>query len=204
METLIADPRLSQRLIEERRARGIDRFDEVWEGVYVMAPAPNDEHQDIVGGFTEVLRIAIDRNHLGRTRPGINLASDPVDWEHNYRVPDVTVFLDGSTAVCVETFWYGPPDFVVEIVSPWDKTREKFDFYEKVGARELLVVDREPWKLELHQLQGGKLVCAAQIGVDDAGSIKSQVLPLEFRLASDSPRPTILVATTDGQQSWTI
>ncbi len=47
METLIADPRLSQRLIDERRARGIDRFDEVWEGVYVMAPAPNDEHQEI-------------------------------------------------------------------------------------------------------------------------------------------------------------
>jgi Uma2 family endonuclease len=204
METLIADPRLSQRLIEERRARGIDRFDEVREGVYVMAPAPNDEHQDIVGGFTEVLRTAIDRNHLGRTRPAINLASDPVDWEHDYRVPDVTVFLNGSTAVCEDTFWYGPPDFVVEIVSPWDKTREKFDFYEKVGTRELLIVDREPWTLELHQLQGGKLVRAAQFGVDDAGSIKSQALPLEFRLVSGSPRPTIYVATTDGQRNWTI
>jgi Uma2 family endonuclease len=204
METLIADPRLSQRLIEERRERGIDRYDEVWEGVYVMAPAPNDEHQDIVGGFTEVLRTVIDRRQLGRTRPGINLASVAVNWEHNYRVPDVTVFLNGSTAVCEETFWYGPPDFVVEIVSPWDKSREKFGFYEKVGARELLIVDREPWKLEFHELRNGKLVRAAQLDVDDAGSIKSQVLPLELRLVSGDPRPTIVVATTDGERSWTI
>lgn len=169
-----------------------------------MAPAPSDEHQDLAGGFTEVLRTVVDRARLGKTRPGINLARHPHDWQHDYRVPDVTVFLNGTPAVCEETFWHGPPDFVVEIVSPWDKTREKLDFYEKIGTRELLVVDRDPWQLELYRLQGSKLIRVADVAPDDSASIQSQVLPIEFRLTSGQPRPTIGVTTIDGQRSWTI
>lgn len=204
METLIADPRLSQRLIDERRARGADRFDEVWEGVYVMAPAPNDEHQEVELRLARVLLEIVEDAGLGSVRTTINLATDPSEWESDYRIPDITVFLNGSSAVCRDTFWTGPPDFVVEIVSPWDKTRDKFDFYEKIGARELLIVDRDPWQLELFRLQGAKLVRIAQVVPDDSASIPSQVLPIEFRLASGQPRPTIAVATTDGQRNWTI
>ena len=47
MDTLILDPHQSERLLVERHARRLDRFDEVWEGVYVMAPAPNDEHRQV-------------------------------------------------------------------------------------------------------------------------------------------------------------
>lgn len=204
MDTLIVDPRVSQRLIDERRARGADRFDEVWDGVYVMAPAPNDEHQDLVGGFTEALRSVIDRRRLGKTRPGINLANDPVDWERDYRVPDVAVFLNGSPAVCHGAFWCGPPDFLVEITSPWDKTRDKFEFYEKTGTRELLIVDRDPWQLELYRLHGGSLTLASTLTVSDTRSIDSQVLPLQFRLTPASPRPTIEITATDMQRSWTV
>ena len=204
METLIADPRLSQRLIDERRARGADRFDEVWEGVYVMAPAPNDEHQDIELRLARALLDMVEEAGLGSVRATINLAADPADWEHDYRIPDISVFLKDTAAVCHDVFWSGPPDFVVEIVSPWDKTREKFDFYEKVGARELLVVDRDPWKLELYRLQDGKLVQTAQVTIDDAESIQSGVLPVALRLAAGNPRPTIEMTTTDGQRNWTV
>ena len=50
-----------------------------------------------------------------------------------------------------ETHWYGGPDFAVEILSPFDRSREKFDFYAKVGVRELMLVARRPWKLELYR-----------------------------------------------------
>lgn len=204
METLIADPRLSQRLIEERRDRGIDVFDEVWEGVYIMAPAPNDEHQEIEMSLAEPLVDVVKKQGRGVVRMRVNLASDPENWERNYRIPDLVVFLDGTGAVCYDTFWSGPPDFVVEITSPGDKTREKFGFYEKLGTRELLVIDRAPWSVELYRLQNSKLVRVSQIRPDDDVSIQSAVLPLEFRLATGQKRPTILVATTDGQRSWTI
>jgi Uma2 family endonuclease len=204
METLIADPRLSQRLIDERRARGIDINDEVWEGVYVMAPAPNDEHQEIELSLSEPLVEVVKKRGQGIVRMRVNLASDPRNWERNYRIPDLIVFLNDTGAVCHDTFWSGPPDFVVEIISPGDKTRDKLEFYEKIGTRELLVVDRDPWGLELYRPQGKKMVCVSQIAPDDDALIQSEVIPLEFRLASGQKRPTILVTTTDGQRSWTI
>ena len=48
MATLIADPGVEQRLIAERRAKGADRKDEVWDGVYIIMPDPNVEHQRLV------------------------------------------------------------------------------------------------------------------------------------------------------------
>ena len=204
MDTLIVDPRVSERLIEERRARGADRFDEVWEGVYVMAPAPNDEHQDLAGGFTEVLRTVIDRRGLGTTRPGINLASDPVDWEHDYRVPDIAVFLNDTAAVCHGAFWSGPPDFLIEIVSPFDKTRDKLDFYSRIETRELLVVDRDPWQLQLYRRQGGALEVVSAVQPGDSAAIRSEVLPIEFRLVAGDPRPTIEITAIELDRSWTV
>jgi Uma2 family endonuclease len=168
-----------------------------------MAPAPNDEHQDIGGGFVEVFRTVIDRARRGKTRPCINLAIDVNHWEDDYRVPDVAVFLDGSSAICHGAFWAGPPDFVVEIISPYDKTREKLEFYSRLGTRELLIVDRDPWQLELYQLQRAKLENVASISLGDSAPIVSDVLPLSFRLTDGSLRPSIEVVSNSGQ-SWLI
>jgi Uma2 family endonuclease len=204
MDTLIIDPHISERLIEERRARGADRFDEVWRGTYVMAPAPSDEHQDIAGGLIEVFRTIIDRRRVGKTRPAINLAADPDDWEQDYRVPDLAVFLNDSPAICHGTFWSGPPDFLVEITSPFDKTRDKFDFYSRMGARELLIIDRDPWQLELYRFHGGALVLAATARLGDTTAITSDALPMRFRLVPGDTRTNIEITVAGLQQSWTV
>ena len=60
MATLITDPQLEEDLIAQRQARGADKFDEVWEGVYIMSPMANDEHQFLVKELTTILAIAID------------------------------------------------------------------------------------------------------------------------------------------------
>jgi Uma2 family endonuclease len=204
MDTLVLDPYVSDRLLRERRDRGIDVYDEVWEGVYVMAPAPNDEHQEIELNLARPLLEVVQDGRLGAVRTRVNLASDPKDWEHDYRIPDVVVFLKGSPAVCHDTFWSGPPDFIVEIVSPNDKTREKLAFYAKIGTRELLLIDRDPWQLELYRLQGKMLALAAKLRPGDTDAIAGEVLPLRFRLVPGSPRPTIEVTATDLQRTWNI
>lgn len=43
MATMIHDRLLEERLHNERAATGADRYDEIWEGVYMMAPMPNNE-----------------------------------------------------------------------------------------------------------------------------------------------------------------
>ncbi len=48
MTTVILDDSLAERLKAERAERGGDRYDEVWEGVYMMAAMPNNENQRLV------------------------------------------------------------------------------------------------------------------------------------------------------------
>ena len=96
-------------------------------------------------------------SRLGKVMAGVNVSDREHGWKKNYRCPDVVVFLNHTKAVDCDTFWFGGPDFAVEIASPGDRSREKLEFYAKVGTRELLLVDRKPWSLELYRLDGEKL-----------------------------------------------
>jgi Uma2 family endonuclease len=202
MEMIVLDPFEQEELIEKRIESGADRFDEVWDGVYVVSPLPNDEHQDIVGLLTYAFISAIRQPGLGLVRPGVNVSDLEDQWEHNYRGPDVVVFLKGTKSRNLGTHWIGGPDFAVEVVSRNDRSREKLDFYAKVGTRELLLVDRFPWSLELYRLIDGVFALVGKSDPDNPAVLVSEVLPLSFRLIDGDPRPTIEIAHADGIQSW--
>ena len=201
MRLEILDPADRAALIRRRRRLGHDRFDEVWNGVYVMSPMANNEHQEVVSGLTISLGIAIVRRGLGKVLPGANVSDRTTKWEKNYRCPDVLVSLNGSTAQDKKTHWLGGPDFAVEVVSRHDKSREKLDFYAKVGTRELLIVDRDPWSLELYRLNAaGGFDLADRSTLERPDSLTSMILPVSFQLIRGPERPMILVADPDGNQ----
>lgn len=179
-----------------------NNHDEVWDEVYIVSPLANGEHQDIVGNLVTIFGVAIGWTGAGLVRPGVNVSDREDQWEHNYRCPDVVVYLRGTTARNLGTHWLGGPDFAVEVVSPNDRSRQKFDFYAKVGTRELLVVDRDPWVLELYQLQDGVLKLVGKSSLDRPDLLISDVLPLSFRLVEGDPRPRIEVVHSDGVQRW--
>jgi hypothetical protein len=56
MPVLVNDPDIAERLKAEREASGAHHHDEVWEGIYVMPPLPNDEHQEIAGGIYAIFQ----------------------------------------------------------------------------------------------------------------------------------------------------
>ena len=118
MPTLICDAELEERLRAERVLTGADRFDEVWDGVYVMAPLANNEHQLIVSRLTSVFEECIGWPGLGYVFPGVNVSDRVDDWKSNFRCPDVAVFMKNSRAKNQDAFWHGGPDFAVEVVSP--------------------------------------------------------------------------------------
>jgi Uma2 family endonuclease len=155
---LIRDAGLSDRLIQERKRLGIDLYDEVWEGLYVMPSMPNNAHQLLVGDLGDVLREVVKKAGRGQTYPGANVSDRRKGWEYNHRVPDLLVVLNGSRAVDCGTHFYGGPDFLVEIQSPGDDTEEKVSFYAKVGVRELLIIHRDKRTLRLLRLDGEELV----------------------------------------------
>ena len=182
MVALIQDPLLEEELIAKRRETGADRYDEVWEGVYVMSPLANDEHQDIATGLSWAFYPVIQSSKLGQVRCGSNVSDRKDDWTKNYRCPDVAVFLKESAAELCGAFWYGGPDFAVEIDSPNDKSKQEFDFYAKVNTQELLIIDRDPWSLKLFRLEDGKLVSAGISTIKNGEALASEVVPLSLTL----------------------
>ena len=201
--TIINDQLLEEQLIAQRREAGVDQHDEVWEGVYVMAPMANNEHQDLVGKLTVLITNAIGWES-GKVLPGANVSDQQDDWTKNYRCPDVAVYLKDTTAENRGAYWYGGPDFAVEVMSPQDPTLEKLPFYAKVGTRELLVIDRDPWALTLFRLDAETLQLVGKSLPDDDATIISQVIPLGFNLMLHETRPAIEVIHHAGQQRWLI
>ena len=203
MSMLVLDPSDQAAILAERRESGGDRYDEVWDGVYIMSPLANDEHQDLVGNLTFCFKLVIQYAGLGKVRPGVNVSDRVEDWERNYRVPDVAVFLKDTAATCHGAFWHGGPDFAVEVISRNDRTREKLEFYGQTGTRQLLVIDRYPWSVELYRRdEAGVLVLVGRSTVEQPNALASLVVPLTFALEPGEDRPQVRVNHVSGAPSW--
>jgi Uma2 family endonuclease len=196
---LVVDPLLLAELRERRSRNGTERLDEVWEGVYVLAPSADNEHQGSTTRLSSAILQGLGFDDDTAVVAGANVSDRVRDWSHNYRVHDVAVFLKGTTAVNHGAFWHGGPDFAVEVVSPHDRTREKLDFYAAVGTRELLIVDRDSWRLALLRLAEGSLVSVGDSTVEGGEEVASAVLPFTFRLVAGESRPRIAVRHESGQ-----
>ena len=183
MAVLVCDEEIAEELIAQRQASGGDRYDEVWNGVYVMSPIANNEHQSLATQLACILSSMIDWRGLGFTLAGANITDREDDWTKNYRVPDVLVFSNGTKAIDRQSHWYGGPEFAIEIVSRGDKTLDKLDFYAAVGTQELLVIDRHPWKLTMYRYNSESK--SLEITDDSELStepIVSHFFPVQFRL----------------------
>ncbi len=201
---LITDPNLVRRLKAKREMSPSAPRDEVWDGVYVMSPGANIEHQGFVGRLTAALVTVVDGMGGGRVFPGLNVSDRIADWKANYREPDVAAYLPRNPAIFRKAHACGGPDFAVEILSDGDLARRKLDFYAKVNTRELLLLDRDPWALELYRLGNGCLDLVGISNPQDPILLASEVLPVGFRLIRGEDRPVLEISPRDGDQSWRI
>lgn len=202
---VILDSQCVESLIEERHKKGLDYFDEVWEGVYVMPPAPTNHHFDIAGDYYSVLKEVIKREGKGRVQQGGNVSDHRKDWEKSYRVPDVLVVLTGGRAVDCDTHWFGGPDFLVEVESPGDDTELKIPFYERIAVKELLIVDRDSHHIRLYRHDGQSLVLVGQSSPTQKKAIASAVVPLTFLRKAQRQGGKMLVRWTEKKRKqWLI
>src|SRR5438105_3653139 len=98
MATLVMDPHIEEELLEKRRAWGGDKFDEVWDGVYVMSPLANNEHMELMTSLAAAIRNAFAARPDVHVFAGVNVSDRREGWEKNFRCPDVAVVLPGSRA----------------------------------------------------------------------------------------------------------
>ncbi len=136
MATLVLDPYAYEldALKKRRRISGLDRLDEVWEGVLHMVPAPNFGHARAGQQLAEILGPLARAAGLIPTMQEFNLG-DSID---DFRVPDGGLHRPGA-----EGIWLPTAALVVEIVSPGDETWQKLPFYAAHGVDEVLILDPE-------------------------------------------------------------
>jgi Uma2 family endonuclease len=195
---LVTDSDRADDMIQERKRLGLDRYDEVWDGVYVMPSMPTNVHQKIVDDLGDILSEVVKRSGLGEKYPGANVSD-------RRRIPDIVVVLKNSHAVDCGTHFMGGPDFLVEIQSPGDDTEDKIPFYGEIGVRELLILHRDRRTLRLLRNDGTELIEVKPEEFEGKQWVLSEVLPLAFRRTTSKGVPRNEVHRTDGQPgSWTI
>lgn len=204
MPILVLDPTAEARVRRLWPGVDDDRWTEVWEGVTVMSPLANNEHQRLATRLSRVIGDVVEGDGLGEVIQGVNLTDRTPNWVDNYRNPDVVVFLNGTAAVDHGTHYLGGPDFVAEIISPGEPPTAKFAFYAAVGTKEVLVVHRDPWKLELFALAAGTLALAGASDLAAPAVVVSAALGLTFQLIPGPTRPLIAVAHPATGRAWTL
>lgn len=119
-------------------------------------------------------------DRLSRKTPGGTVFPDSVTVRLSpnlSRVPDLTYVKPDSRAVLRENHIDGPPDLIVEIVSPESRIRdyhEKHHDYESAGVTEYWIVDPTYQTVDLFRLTDGRYT---QIPPDAEGKLVSAVLP---------------------------
>lgn len=130
-------------LIEERRRTGIDRFDEVWESVYVVNPPPSFRHSTVAGLILDLLEPHADAKGLVvRREVGIGRSDD-------HRIPDVVV---ANTSDLDDAGHYLlTAAIAIEVLSPNERI-DKRPFYFTHNVTEVVAVDPATASVEWHAI----------------------------------------------------
>jgi len=127
-----AAPPAVDAIIQERHRTGVDRFDEVWDGVYVVNPPPSFRHSTIAGLIVDLLRPPAEAIDLVvRREVGIGR-------HENHRIPDVVVARIAD--LDPQGHYLLTAAIVVEVRSPGERI-DKRPFYGSCGVAEVVLVD---------------------------------------------------------------
>ncbi len=148
-----------------------NRIIELSEGVLIMPPHPTDTHQRIVGALYRYIHAFVETHNLGTVR----FAPLPVRlWVGKIREPDI-LFVSHAHADRIDEQAYGPPDLVVEVLSPgtWRADRgEKFLEYARAGVAEYWLVDPEARTIEVFVLEEGTYALLGKFNPGEAARSK--------------------------------
>ena len=137
--------------VEDYLALPDDVRGELIDGVvYLMTPAPNLEHQDIVVALTRWLRAHADDTSVGRVfvaPTDVHLASGDIVQ------PDLLLLLEPHFDATKQFQAYNtPPDLAVEVLSPTRPERDRIvkrHLYAQNGVTEYWIADPETRSVEV-------------------------------------------------------
>lgn len=156
MSTMSSPPRPIPMTIREYRLLPEDgRRWELVQGEFVMTPAPSPRHQRVSRKLQYELMTQLEKPGLAQV---INAPIDVVFDELNVVQPDLVIIASARTSIITERAVEGPPDVLVEILSPSSVDRDrhlKRGLYARFGVREYWIVDPMHGLLEAYRLADG-------------------------------------------------
>lgn len=162
MRTLVLDSSTARlgELLEGRRRSGLDRLDEVWEGVLHMVPGPSGAHSLVEWQLARLLGPLAELAGL-HAGGQFNLGES----EEDFRVPDGGLHRTSPSGV-----WQRTAALVVEVVSPGDESWEKLPFYAAHRVDEVLIVDPRERSVSWLALKDGEYRPIERSGLVDLGA----------------------------------
>lgn len=128
-----------------------DKRYELVEGELIMVPAPNTEHQRIIGNLYLQLRQFVEERKIGEV---FIAPYDVVLSRYDVVQPDLIFVSEKKLNIITEQNIQGVPDLVIEILSP-DQNRDRIikkKLYAKYGIKEYWIVDPESQTVEVMEL----------------------------------------------------
>jgi Uma2 family endonuclease len=169
----ILDVEITSEEYEERRRLGLDRRDEVWDGVLHMVPPPSHHHGRLSIRFARAIGPILDE--LGLELSSESGIIEGAGWQ-NFRVPDLVAVAPSQAE---ERGIVGAATLVIEILSPNDQSRKKLPFYAKRGVAEVWLVDQLTLVVEVFSLRAGVY---AATRADPSGRVSSPALGVDLVL----------------------
>ncbi len=148
---------------------------EVINGRLYEMPAPTPLHQDVMMEIALIMRVFARKEGRGKVLPS---PIDVVLGDRYVLQPDIVFISKDRLGIIGEKAIMGPPDLVVEIISPATVRRDtvvKKEIYEKVGVKEYWIVYPEERAVEVWVLNDkGKYELFSV--AEGEGKVKSKVL----------------------------
>jgi Uma2 family endonuclease len=160
------------------------RPQELIYGELLVSPTPKPEHQLIVYDIAKVIDNATSEGQM-------YLSPLDVYIDGHALQPDVFwVAPDSKCAIGADGYHEGPPDLVVEIVSPSSRRRdrvEKFNIYEQAGVREYWLVEPDGQLIEVFVLRDQRFI--RQSAYTQGMRFKSMTLAADINIDHIFPPP---------------
>jgi Uma2 family endonuclease len=158
-----------------------NRFIELSKGELVMPPHPTHTHQLIVIELVTRMRAFVQEQNLGI----VQIGPLPVClWPGKIREPDI-LFVAQEHNDRIGEQVYGPPDLVVEVLSPGTRRTDRLEKtveYAHAGVREYWIVDPDGRTVEVFILREGAYELLGKWGGGEEA--RSEVLA-DFRVVVD-------------------
>jgi Uma2 family endonuclease len=175
-------------LLAERARLGVDRWDEVWEGVLHMALMRSGSHQRLGAELLLALDGPCDQRGVELLYSiGLFAAED------DFRIPDLTAFRPEHLA---ERGVDDTAELVVEILSPGDESRDKLPWYAARRVAEMVIIDPDSRTVELWSGRSGEPELIADTAAGTPVELTTVGAVLTTIATADGPRLRVEVDGT--------